>query len=130
MPRVLAAYIRLESTCLKAAKQERYISGNEMATAAITVADQLNTILTPKNSSRNLPKGLFTPNTIKRKPATVGGKTIGRVRILSMINVSLLPLCRYNILAQSIPSKNVNTMLSDAVLKILELVNNPFFPLL
>ena len=40
IPRVRAAAGRLGSTCSKAPLAERYISGKDMVTAAMTVADQ------------------------------------------------------------------------------------------
>ena len=45
IPRVRAAAGRLGSTCSKAPLAERYISGKDMVTAAMTVADQEKAIL-------------------------------------------------------------------------------------
>jgi hypothetical protein len=55
-----------------------------MTTAAITVADHEKAIFTEKNSMKNFPMGPLTPNIYNKKnPTTVGGKTIGKVKIPS-----------------------------------------------
>jgi hypothetical protein len=55
-----------------------------MTTAAITVADHENAIFTVKKSMKNLPIGPLTPKIYnKKKPTTVGGNTIGSVKMPS-----------------------------------------------
>ena len=55
-----------------------------MTTAAITVADHENAIFTAKKSTKNLPIGPLTPKIYNKKnPTTVGGNTIGSVKIPS-----------------------------------------------
>jgi hypothetical protein len=55
-----------------------------MTTAAITVADHEKAIFTAKNSIKNFPIGPLTPKMYNKKnPTTVGGSTIGRVKIPS-----------------------------------------------
>ena len=55
-----------------------------MTTAAITVADHENAIFTEKKSTKNLPIGPLTPKIYNKKnPTTVGGNTIGSVKIPS-----------------------------------------------
>jgi hypothetical protein len=110
--------IKFLSTCSKAPLADRYMRGNEIMTAAKTVAVHENTILTPKNSSRNLPTGLFTPNTSKmKKPTTVGGSTKGRVRIPSINILTLSDFIPATNFAAYMPKKNVITMDTDAVLR-------------
>ena len=57
IPKVLAAYTKSVSTCSKAPLEFRYMSGNEMTTAAITVALKLNAMRTPNTFIKNLPMG-------------------------------------------------------------------------
>ena len=117
MPKVLAACTRVSSTCSKAPLADRYISGNDMTTAASTVAPQENAIFTLKYSRKNWPTGRFTPNTYNRKnPATVGGSTSGMVKIPSRIVFTSGWEIRTTIQAARIPIKNVNTMDRPAVL--------------
>ena len=55
-----------------------------MTTAAITVADHEKAIFTLKNSTKKLPIGPITPKIYNKKnPTTVGGSTIGSVKIPS-----------------------------------------------
>lgn len=115
-PSVLAASISVTSTCSNAPLAARYISGNEMTTAAMTVAAQENTILTPNSSKKSCPSGRFTPKSISRKkPATVGGSTMGRVKIPSSTILSFLERTATTALAVHTPRKNVTAMDSDAV---------------
>jgi hypothetical protein len=66
-----------------------------MTTAAITVAYHEKAIFTVKNSMKNFPIGPLTPKIhSKKNPTTVGGNTIGNVKIPSstIFSVSLLIL--------------------------------------
>jgi hypothetical protein len=55
-----------------------------MTTAAITVAGHENAIFTAKKSIKKLPIGPLTPKIYNKKnPTTVGGSTIGSVKIPS-----------------------------------------------
>ena len=55
-----------------------------MTTAAITVAGHEKAILTAKKSIKNMPIGPLTPKIYNKKnPTTVGGNTIGSVKIPS-----------------------------------------------
>jgi hypothetical protein len=57
-----------------------------MTTAAITVAYHENTIFTAKKSKKKIPIGPLTPKMYNKKnPTTVGGSTIGSVKIPSNI---------------------------------------------
>jgi len=74
----------LESTCSNAPRAERYINGKDITTAAITVAGHEKAILNAKKSMKNFPIGPLTPKTYNKKnPTTVGGNTIGNVKIPS-----------------------------------------------
>ena len=80
IPIVLPAESTSGSTCSKAPLADRYISGNEITTAAKTVAPHEKATLTAKYSIKNLPIGLRIPKIYSKKnPATVGGSTSGRV---------------------------------------------------
>jgi hypothetical protein len=66
-----------------------------MTTAAITVADHEKAIFTVKKSIKNFPIGPLTPKIYNKKnPTTVGGNTIGNVKMPSstIFVVSLLIL--------------------------------------
>ena len=68
-----------------------------MTTAAITVADHEKAIFTVKKSKKNFPIGPLTPKIYNKKnPTTVGGNTIGNVKIPSntIFIVSFLILTR------------------------------------
>lgn len=82
-PNVRAQEKRSASICSNAEIADRYINGNEIATAAITVASQEKTIVTEKKSRKNFPTGCFTPKIDnKKKTKTVGGNTSGNVNKL------------------------------------------------
>ena len=116
-PRVLAANIRFSSTCSSAPLAERYMSGKEITTAASTVAPQENAILTPKYSTKKAPIGRRIPNKYRRKnPATVGGRTRGRVKIPSSTILNFSFLSPATSLAAAKPMKKTMTLVSDAVL--------------
>ena len=70
IPRVWPAWIRFISTCSKAARALRYISGNAITAAAITQPFQVCTILISKLSRRKLPKGLFRLKISSRKKSS------------------------------------------------------------
>lgn len=113
-PRVLAAFIMLLSICSKAPLVVLYMIGKDTAAAAMTVADQENTICIPMEY-RNAPMGLFLPNIISNiRPRTVGGSTKGKVKTASKIDEILLDLLYKNLAAQ-IPKKNVITVEHKAV---------------
>jgi hypothetical protein len=68
-----------------------------MTTAAITVAGHEKAIFTVKKSIKNFPMGPLTPKMYNRKnPTTVGGSTMGSVKIPSntIFKVSFLILTR------------------------------------
>ena len=84
-PRVRPAWMILMSTCSKAPLAFRYMRGNAMTVAAITHPVQDWMIRMLKVSRRKEPKGRLTlNNNSKKNPATVGGRTKGSVRMLSM----------------------------------------------
>lgn len=58
MPIVRAAQTRSWSTCSNAPRADRYMSGNETATAASTVAPHEKAIFTLKYSMKNRPIGV------------------------------------------------------------------------
>ncbi len=96
----------------------RYISGNEITTAAKTVAPHEKATLTAKYSIKNLPIGLRIPKIYSKKnPATVGGSTSGRVNSPSNIVFIVLLFRRKTSWAAATPRKNVTIILSVAVLK-------------
>ena len=79
-----------------------------MTTAAITVACHEKAIFTVKKSIKNFPIGPLTPKMYNKKnPTTVGGSTIGSVKIPSstIFNVSFLILTRSQ--ATNKPTKKV-----------------------
>ena len=61
IPSVLPAESTSGFTCSKAPLADRYINGNEITTAANTVAPHENAIFTAKYSIKNLPIGLLIP---------------------------------------------------------------------
>ena len=63
-----------------------YISGNEITVAAMIHPSHVCTTLIPKFSNKKIPNGLLLLKISNRKkPATVGGSTIGKVSIPSII---------------------------------------------
>src|SRR6202167_5977052 len=105
-PNVRAACSNAGSTCSRAAREVRYISGKATTAAAITVAGQEKTMLAP-NWSSNLPNGTLRPKSNKRrKPTTGGGKTRGRRKIPS-IKAIAGPVYRSRQAAAARPTTNV-----------------------
>jgi hypothetical protein len=92
------------------------MSGKEIATAARTVAPQEKAILTLKKSRKNFPTGPRTPNIYRRKnPATVGGRTSGRVRMPSIIIFHVFRRIPATRRAARSPRKKVTTIAAVAV---------------
>ena len=87
-----------------------YMRGKAITVAAMTHPSQVWTTLNPNSSNRNSPKGLLLLNKSRRKkPATVGGSTMGRVRIPSM--TAFFPGDAFTALrAANIPRKNEITV--------------------
>ena len=84
MPSVLPASTRSASICSNAALAFLYIRGNAMTVAASMHPIHVWTTCMLNVSSRNIPKGLLRLKIRSRKkPATVGGSTIGRVSMPS-----------------------------------------------
>ena len=105
------------SSCSNAARVVRYINGNEMTVAAITVAGHVNTSVT-SNCNRNCPIGDRLPKVSnKKKPATVGGNTSGNI-ITASTNV--LPRLRLHTKrAKNIPAKKVISVAAAAVFSVI-----------
>ena len=106
MPSVRPAYTRFISICSMAARAFLYISGNAMTVAAITQPSHVCTTLKSNCSNRNSPSGrLLLKRRSRKKPATVGGSTMGRVRMPSM--TAFFPGVVFTtFLAANIPRKN------------------------
>lgn len=80
---ILPALSISSSRVSKAARTVLYISGKDTTAAARTVACQEKIIGNP-TLMKNCPTGELRPKIIKRKkPTTVGGRTIGSVKIAS-----------------------------------------------
>ena len=93
-PSVRAASSMFGSKLSNAPSAPRYISGNATTTAAMTVAGQLKINGKPI-SMNHLPIGVLLPSrSSSRKPQTVGGKTIGIVKIVSNTLRTLDLRCR------------------------------------
>ena len=115
-PKVLAAFKIFSSICSKAPAVVLYIRGKATTVAAITVAGQENISLIPKEN-KIFPIGPFLPKvTNKKKPSTVGGKTIGKVKMASK-NTLNLPFLFFMNLAAAIPKKKVIIVEVIAVLE-------------
>ena len=67
IPRVWPAWIRFISTCSKAARALRYISGNATTTEAKMALYQFMTSFTPKCCMKKMPSGRFAPKSSSRK---------------------------------------------------------------
>ena len=117
MPSVRPAYTRFTSICSIAALAFRYISGNEITIAAITHPIHVCTTLKPNSSNKNAPTGLLLlNNNSKKKPATVGGITIGSVKIPS--STAFFPGEAFTAFpAANIPRKNEITVAATPVFK-------------
>ena len=82
-PSVLAAARIFGSSCSKAPRAVRYMSGSDTTMAAMTAAFQVNTSVI-SNCSRKRPIRLrFPNNSSRKKPTTVGGRTSGSVMTAS-----------------------------------------------
>jgi len=94
------------------------MSGKDITTAAITVADHEKAILYPKKSRKKRPMGPWVPKMNNRKkPATVGGNTKGRVSIPSRNIFTARHLMSATSRATMIPKKNVMNMEHVAVFR-------------
>ena len=87
-----------------------------MTVAAIIQPSQLCTTFIPNWSYRNIPIGLlFEKSRRRKKPATVGGNTIGSVNIPSMTAFRPLPALII-LLAAKIPRKKQKNVATTPVL--------------
>ena len=108
-PSVRAACSNVGFTCSNAPNVVRYIRGNAITVAAMTVAGHENAIERPTCSSAS-PMKLRLPKISRRKnPTTVGGSTKGSVRRPS-IHARRPPRTSYITRAATIPKKNVATV--------------------
>ena len=116
-PRVRAASSMFGSKLSKAPRALRYMSGKATTTAAMTVACQLNTSGNPI-SWKKRPKAVLRPSAdSKRKPQTVGGSTMGMVKMVSKMSWARLEMRSVKYAAAS-PRKNTNTMATPQVLSV------------
>jgi hypothetical protein len=84
---------------------------------AMIAAHEVNIMEAENRSSIIIPTGLFLPKKkINKNPMTVGGKTIGKIR---RVSISILPLkfLFENNLPKRIPKINTMTTETDAIFK-------------
>src|ERR1039457_1483004 len=113
-PSVRAASRKRESTCSRAARAVRYISGNATTDAAITVAGHEKTTVAPSFSS-SFPGGPLRPNKSSRKnPTTVGGSTSGSRQTPSTSAIAG-PVRRWRHAAAARPATSVTSVATTLV---------------
>ena len=104
----------LGSRLSNAPSAPRYISGKATTTAAITVAGQLKMSGKPM-SMNHWPTGVLLPNAnSSKKPQTVGGSTIGMVKMVSKRLRNFGVRCRQKYAAAK-PKMKMNTMAVNVV---------------
>ena len=116
-PNVRAASSIFGSRFSNAPRALRYISGNATTTAASTVACQLNISGKPM-SMNHCPTAVFLPNaSSSRKPHTVGGSTMGMVKMESAISCARAGMRRLKYAAKS-PRTKMNTIAVSVVFSV------------
>ncbi len=116
-PSVRAASSMLGSRFSNAPRALRYMSGNATTTAAMTVAGQLKMSGKPM-SMKNCPNAVLRPHRYSStKPHTVGGKTMGMVKMESKTFLALCEMLRQKY-AASRPSAKMMTMATPVVLSV------------
>ena len=108
------------STCASAPRAERYMRGKAITAAARTVASQLKAICNPKLSIKKRPTRRLLPKIISRKkPATVGGSTMGSVKTPSMKILALSVGKRSTHHAATTPKTKTMAMVAEAVSRLI-----------
>ena len=115
IPKVLAANKMSSSTCSKAPRLVLYIMGRLTTVADITAASGVKIIFKPKLASI-FPNIEFFPNIMSRKkPTTVGGRTMDSVKRPS---TKALPLFIFiTIYANAMPRKKLIALANKAVMR-------------